>query len=147
MTAISLDTLVSQVNVSGMNTRTIANVPENLEALNCPILFPNRDKWFQGSESVPGVWDSPVGLPVQNDRNLQYTFLYYQAGEGRGLADFAASATIMLETLSDSLMRLDMHMNRITKVTISPLRNIALFGKTFVGADVIVQAREMSVSV
>ena len=145
MTALTIDTLIGALTVSGLHIRTVATIPPNVEALMCPILFPDPQKWAGENRSTPGVFDSAVAIPVRSNRTLQYYYLHSQLGEGRGIADFYADASGILDALSLQLMRIDQHLTKITSVVVGPLRNISMFGKTWVGATVTVQAQEETI--
>jgi len=155
MSALDIDTAIGQLVVTAigrdgsttdtLNIKTVDTYPENIEAPDCPILFPHPSNWKGEQVATPRVWDTSEYNQKTHTDTLVYLFLYAQIGEDRGVYVFYKPATLMLDALEEKLMAMDVHMVGNVSVTFSPLgkQHEGVSGKDFVGCNVTVRAMSL----
>ena len=153
MSALDLDTAIGKLVVTApgrdgstvtLNIKTIDTYPENIEAPDCPILFPHPTNWLGETSSISKIWDTPEYEQVDHAENLAYMFLYAQVGEDRGIYVFYNPASLMLDALREALIRIDVHMVGKVSVTTTPMamQNEKVSGKNYYGCVVTVRATQ-----
>jgi hypothetical protein len=133
------------VTTDTLNIKTVTTYPENIEAPDCPILFPHPTNWKGETIAVPRVFDTSEYTQKTHTDTLVYMFLYAQVGEDRGVYVFYEPATFMLDALEKKLMAIDVHMVGNVSVTFSPMgmQNEKVSGKNFYGCVCTIRATSL----
>jgi hypothetical protein len=143
MSAVTLDTAIAALTVTGLTIKGLAAIPQEVFARDCPILFPSPSNWLGQSSSTPGNFDNVIAGRITVNHTLTYILAYAQEATGRGFADHYAGMAALEESLRAKIMRIDITAMSIKGFGISvfgPIQDPA--GKGFYGVICTVTALE-----
>lgn len=145
MTALTIDTGIAALSVTGLTIKAVTAIPESVLARDCPLFMANPDNWL-GETATTDVFENSQAVAVQTRYTLNYLFLYASAGSGRGLKDHFSGFATTYAALRQKLIKMDLPLISITNVTASNFGMItdATTKSSFYGALVTVTAREIS---
>lgn len=151
MSALTIDTAIAALKVSTtapfaktLKIKGVSAIPNEVQARDCPILFPSPSNWLAGSVAIPGNFDNPIAGRLEYRHTLVYVLAYDELGTGRGLSDHYAGMAALTIALQKAVIR------QIDEVSVS-IQNVAISsfgqmtdpsGKPFYGATVTITALE-----
>jgi hypothetical protein len=143
MSAVTLDTAISALTVSGLTIKGLSAIPQEVNARDCPLLFPDPSKWLGQGASTPGNFDNVSAGRVQYEHNCSYILAYAQDGSGRGLSDYFSGMAALVFLLTQALIRIDIVAMSIRRVSVTGFGQMTdPTGKGFYGCGITVTALE-----
>lgn len=144
MSAVTLDTAIAALSVTGLTIKGLSAIPQEVNARDCPILFPDPAKWLGQGASTPGNFDNVIAGRVQYEHNCSYILAYAQDASGRGLADHFSGMAALVFALTQKLIRIDIVAMSIRRVSVTSFGQMTdPAGKQFYGCGVTVTALEL----
>lgn len=135
LAAVTIADSIAGLSVSGVTIKDLDQIPQEVQARDCPILFPDPSRYV--SDLSVGVDSFGSGSAKKTVKYmLNYVFLYSETGVGRGLADNAAGVVTKVMLILDAFLANDALTGSID---ITPLTTTAGVvndpsGKPFYGA-------------
>lgn len=151
MSAAAIDTAIAALSVSitspvakTLAIKSLATMPNEVQATNCPMLFPAPSSWLGQSSAIPGNFDNAITGRIQYTHNLSYVLAYDEVGTNRGLYSHYAGMAALLQALVTKIMRIDtLVATSIRGVTISAFGQVSdPSDKPFYGVLLTVNALE-----
>jgi hypothetical protein len=138
-----MKTAANSVSVPALTIKSLFEIPQEVFARDCPILFPSPQNWLGQSSSTPQQFDNVVAGRLTFEHTLTYILAYAQEGEGRGLSDHYAGMAALIQLLVPKLSRLDLTAMSIRRVAVTAFGQITdPAGKGFYGCGITVTALE-----
>lgn len=143
----TIATAIAALSVTGVTVKDITAIPEQVEARDCPILFPAPDGWMGGGNGEPEDGPTTFGTTTtrlwQFNRVYKYVYLHEIAGATRGLKDVYSAMAGKADAILTALTKLD-----VTDVDVKHLEitNFGVLtdpaGRTFFGFNLDITLRE-----
>lgn len=86
LAALTVATSIAGLSVSGVNMKDVDEIPEKVEARDCPIIFPKPDGFLSDLEVEVDSFGSASAKKTVRYK-LNYVFLQAPVGSARGLFD------------------------------------------------------------
>jgi hypothetical protein len=97
---------IAALSVSGVTLKDMDEIPQKVEARDCPIFYPKPDGFLSDLEVEIDSFGSAAAKKTFRYR-LNYVFLHAAIGEGRGLFDVYADMVANIAALIDAIIAND----------------------------------------
>lgn len=147
LSAATNATAIAALTVTGVTIKDADEIPEKVNARDCPVLFPDPNNWLGGANMEPGDGPSSFGTADMRywliNRQYRYIYLHEAVGATRGLKDVISAMAEKVDLLIEAMCELDVSGVDVQTVTTSDfgvLEDPA--GNGFFGCSVTVTLRE-----
>lgn len=134
---------IASLNMTGIDTRNLNNIPDKVHSRDCPILFPDPDNFYvsvSAERKSMGRADSAYWIV---NRTLTYRFLFTEVGTGRGLLEFYQGLAEAQDTIVTAFLTNEFEIFNITGIGISDYGVVTdSAGTKFFGFTVTLQTQE-----
>ena len=106
MATLSADTIAASIaalSVTGLTIKDLDAIPQQVQARDCPIMFPDPTKFFSNLVVTVDTFGSNSARKTIN-YTLSYVLLYAEAGEERGLYKVYQPLVQMALSVIDALL-------------------------------------------
>jgi len=111
LSATTIASGIAALSITGVTVKDIDEIPEKVEARDCPVLFPSPDGWMGAANGEPSDGSTTFGTASTRywifNRQYKYIFLYAQVGSGRGLKDHYSGMADKADAIIEALAEMD----------------------------------------
>ena len=118
LSALAIATGIAALSITDPTTgypiivRDVTAIPEQVQARDCPILFPHPNTWIGGANDEPTNGPASFGTPTTRfwlfGRKFQYVYLHTPVGSKRGLVDIIAPMSGNVDAIMTAITTLDL---------------------------------------
>lgn len=143
--ADTIATSIAALSVSGVTLKDLDEIPEEVSARDCPIVYPRPDGFMSGLAVARR--STGVGSAAEKDitYQLNYAYLHSAVGEGRGLFDVYQDMVQKFLAVLDALLA-DDALNGAIDIEPQGITQFGLMvdpsGNYFHGANVVLNVLE-----
>ena len=146
---LSINTVTNSIaalSITGVTIRDVDEMPESVNARECPILYPEPDRFVRNMTVEPAAFGSGTGILVDAEYDLVYTFLYKKVGAGRGLYSLYPSMLTLTQLIVNKIIVSDI-ITGCTELTFAGFENFGHLidpsSQWFLGTQIILHVKEL----
>ena len=109
----AIATGIAALSVSGVTIKDITAIPQQVQARDCPIMFPHPQSWLQGGNGGgqaegPETFGTPTTRYWEFSRTYQYVFLQATVGSERGIYVHYSNASANIDAIQTAILALNL---------------------------------------
>jgi hypothetical protein len=147
LSSATIATAIAALSITGVTIKDADEIPETVNARDCPLLFPSPDAWLGGANMEPSDGPTTFGTATTRywiiNRSYRYVYLHEVVGATRGLKDVIGAMATKADAIIEALCEMD-----VTDVDVQSV-NTGEFGvledpagKAYFGFTVTITMRE-----
>jgi hypothetical protein len=148
----AIATGIAAMTVAGITIRDVTAIPEQVQARDCPILFPDASKFVVGGNGEPANGPATFGVPGdrlwQFNRTFSWLYLHSAVGSKRGILDHYSGMCTNCDAILTAIAELDLYSSDNSEIDVMSIQ-VGQFGTVqdpagamFFGFSLSVQFRE-----
>jgi hypothetical protein len=146
LSATTITAAIAELSVNGLTIKDVDDIPQTINARDCPVLFPMPGSWLGTGSGFP-EGDTTFGTATtrywQAHRVYTYVFIHSPVGTGRGINEQYEDATNFMDSIPEALIELDVATVDIENITHKPLGIVTdPAGTKFIGTNFDITFRE-----
>jgi hypothetical protein len=147
LNSAAIATGIAALSIAGVTVKDITAIPDQVQARDCPLLFPHPAEWKSGGNSEPEDGSTTFGTAASRSwifaRVYKYVYLHAPVGSGRGILDNYSAMSIKEDAIATALTQLDLSGVDVKTISVSEFGVLQdPSGASFYGFTVSVTLRE-----
>jgi hypothetical protein len=109
---LAITAAIAALNIAGMTTKDVADIPDQVQVRDCPIFFPQPNGLLDGSNSEPSNGPATFGTPSTRfwifSNTFTYVYLHAAAGTSRSISDHNPGMMQAADAIRTALVTIDL---------------------------------------